>query len=87
VALYDGREGSATRGEVNEFFVGERNPLLISVPPMVYHGFKALGKETAYFLSVPSHPYDYRQPDEFRLSPDSDLIPYDWLLEPGKKHG
>jgi dTDP-4-dehydrorhamnose 3,5-epimerase len=87
VALYDGREGSGTRGEVNEFFVGEKNPLLISVPPLVYHGFKAVGEETAYFLSVPTLAYNYQEPDEYRLPPDTDKIPYDWILTPGKRHG
>jgi len=87
VALYDAREDSPTYGELNEFFVGEKNPLLISVPPFVYHGFKGIGTETAYFISVPTLPYNYDEPDEFRLPPDTDEIPYDWLLEPGKSHG
>ena len=87
VALYDGRKGSDTHGEVNEFFVGEKNPTLISVPPGVYHGFKAIGEETAYFLSIPMHPYNYEEPDEYRLDPDTDEIPYDWILASGKKHG
>ena len=34
VALYDVRKNSPTFGELNEFFIGEKNPLLISVPPM-----------------------------------------------------
>jgi len=87
VALYDDREDSPTYKELNEFFIGEKNPLLISVPPHVYHGFKAVGEETAFFLSVPTHPYNYHEPDEYRLPPDSDLIPYDWILTPGKSHG
>ena len=87
VALYDDRRDSSTKGEVNEFVIGEKNPLLISVPPLVYHGFKAIGTETAYFLSIPTEPYNYKNPDEYRLPPDTDEIPYDWILEPGKKHG
>lgn len=87
VALYDDRDGSRTRGEINEFFVGEMNPLLISVPPLIYHGFKAVGDETAYFLSVPTLAYDYKKPDEYRLPPDTDKIPYNWILTPGKRHG
>ena len=87
VVLYDSREGSPTRGQLNEFFLGDRNPLLISVPPLVYHGFKAIGEETAFFLSVPTFVYDYDDPDEFRLPPDTKDIPYDWILTPGKKHG
>jgi dTDP-4-dehydrorhamnose 3,5-epimerase len=87
VVLYDAREKSPTFKEVNEFIVGEKNPVLISVPPFVYHGFKAIGTETAYFLSVPTEPFNYKKPDEYRLPPDTKEIPYDWILEPGKKHG
>ena len=86
VALYDARKDSPTYGEVNEYFVGDKNPILLSVPPFVYHGFKGVGTETAYFVSVPTHSYNYDEPDEYRLPPDTDEIPYDWILE-GKKHG
>ena len=87
VALYDSRKDSPTYKEVNEFFTGEKKPLLISVPPLVYHGFKAIGTETAYFISIPTEPYNRENPDEIRLPPDTGKIPYDWILEPGKKHG
>lgn len=87
VVLYDSREDSSTYKEINEFFIGEKNPLLIKVPPLVYHGFKAIGTKTAYFLSVPTEPYNYENPDEYRLPPDTDEISYDWILELGKKHG
>jgi len=87
VALYDGREDSPTSKEVNEFFIGDNNLMLISVPPLVYHGFKAIGAETAYFLSIPTLPYNYEEPDEYRLPPDTKEIPYDWILTAGKKHG
>jgi dTDP-4-dehydrorhamnose 3,5-epimerase len=87
VALCDAREDSSTYKEVNEFFIGEKNPVLISVPPMVYHGFKAIGTETAYFLSIPTYPYNYEEPDEYRLPPDTKEIPYNWGLMKGLKHG
>ena len=64
VALYDKREGSSTYGALMEIFVGEKNPVLISVPPGVYHGFKGIGTETAFFVSVPTLPYNYAEPDE-----------------------
>jgi len=87
VALYDAREDSPTYKSLMEFFVGEKNPILISVPPGVYHGFKAVGTETAFFVSIPTLPYNYQEPDEFRLPPDTTEIPYDWGLAPGLKHG
>ena len=87
VVLYDAREGSKTRGNLMELFIGEKNPVLVAVPPGVYHGFKAIGDETAFFVSIPTLPYDYRDPDEYRLPPDTPEIPYDWGLAPGLKHG
>lgn len=86
VALYDVRKNSPTYGELNEFFIGEKNPLLISVPPHVYHGFKAIGSDTTFCVNVPTNPYNYSEPDEFHLPPDTDEIPYNWILD-GKKHG
>ena len=87
VVLYDAREESPSYKVLMEVFVGEKNPVLIQVPPGVYHGFKAIGTETAYFLSIPNLPYNYENPDEYRLPPDFPEIPYDWGLAPGLKHG
>lgn len=87
LVLYDSRPDSPTRGEINEFFLGDAKRLLVVIPPLVYHGFKAVGGEMAYVLNVPTELYDYSSPDEFRLPPDTKDIPYDWLLAPGLKHG
>lgn len=87
VVLYDAREKSQTYGNIMELFIGEKNPMLISVPPYVYHGFKCIGSDVAYFLSVPTEPYNYTTPDEYRLPPDTTEIPYDWELVPGLKNG
>jgi len=87
VALYDARKDSPTYQALMEIFVGEKNPILIHVPPYIYHGFKAIGTETAFFISIPTMPYNYQDPDEHRLPPDSPEIPYDWGLAPGLKHG
>ena len=87
VVLYDARDGSPTKGEVNEFFLGEHRPIVLRIPPLVYHGFKGLGEETAYVINVPTELYNYEAPDEYRLPPDTKQIPYDWGLTPGLKHG
>jgi dTDP-4-dehydrorhamnose 3,5-epimerase len=85
VALYDAKKESPTYRELMEIFVGEKNPVLISVLPWVYHGFKGIGTDTAYFLSISTLPYDYQEPYEYRLPPDTPEIPYDWELAPGLK--
>jgi dTDP-4-dehydrorhamnose 3,5-epimerase len=78
VVLYDARDGSPTRGEVNEFFLGDWNPARLRIPKGVYHGFKCISTEEAVIVNVPTEPYDRDQPDEFRVPAHSDEIPYDW---------
>ena len=87
VVLYDLRENSPTHKSMMELFVGEKNHILISVPPGVCHGFKAIGKETAFFLGISTRPFDEKNPDKYRLPPDTRDIPYDWGLTSGLKHG
>jgi dTDP-4-dehydrorhamnose 3,5-epimerase len=83
VVLSDARKESPTYKVLMELFVGEKNPAPISVPPGVYHRFKGIGTDTAYFLSIPTLPYNYKEPDEYRLPPDTPEILYDWGLAPG----
>ena len=78
VVLYDQREGSPTQGEVQEFFIGERNPLLVKIPILVMHGFKAIGNEMAMIINFPTELFNYEEPDEYRVPWDSEEIPYDW---------
>ncbi len=83
VVLYDNREGSATQGEVNEFFMGERRPLLLQIPAGVYHGFKGIGTEEALVINCPTELYNYDEPDEYRVHPYDNDIPYDWSRQDG----
>ncbi len=78
LVLYDDREGSGTRGELMEFFIGEHNPLLVQVPAGVYHGFKAVGTEETLVINCPTEPYNREDPDELRLDAHTKEIPYDW---------
>ena len=87
MALYDTRDDSKTEGEISEFVIGEHNPVLVSIPPRVYHGWKCVSQEESIVISIPTEPYNYEEPDEYRLPPDTKEIPYDWILTQGKKHG
>ncbi|HID96232.1 MAG TPA: dTDP-4-dehydrorhamnose 3,5-epimerase [Candidatus Latescibacteria bacterium] len=83
VTLYDPREDSPTKGQVNEFFIGEHNPMLIQIPPGIYHGWKCVGEEEAIVINCPTEPYNRKDPDEYRLPYDTDRIPYDWGIKMG----
>ena len=81
LVLYDDREASPTRGEVMELFIGDNNYQLVTVPPLVWNGFKGIGTQEAIVANCATHPHD---PEEIqRLDPFTDRIPYQW----GLKHG
>ena len=78
LVLYDDRPKSKTRGQINEFFLGIYHPILVKAPPLVLHGFKGISDVEAVVVNVPTHPYNHRKPDEYRMDPHSPEIPYDW---------
>lgn len=83
LAMYDPREDSPTYKEVNEFYLGIHNPLLIQIPRGVYHGWMCMSSEEAIVVNVPTEVYDREDPDEFRLDPHQNDIPYDWSRRDG----
>jgi dTDP-4-dehydrorhamnose 3,5-epimerase len=82
LVLVDTRPGSPTNGATNEFFLGSQNPTLVQVPNLVYHGWKCISQEVSLVVNVPSEPYHYQEPDEYRLDPH-DSLPYDWTRKDG----
>jgi dTDP-4-dehydrorhamnose 3,5-epimerase len=81
LVLYDNREGSSTQGEIQEFFLGVDNYLLVTIPPLIWNGFKGLGTEMAIVANCATIPHDSQE--ILRLDPFDPAIDYDW----GIKHG
>ena len=81
VVLYDARDDSPTHGEVNEFFLGDHHPILLQIPPLVYHGFKCISDGEAIVINTASEVYDHNEPDEFRVPAHENDIPYDWSVK------
>lgn len=80
MALFDDREGSLTQGELMEVFLGPDNYQLVTVPPLVWNGFKGIAPDSlvANCATIP-----HRADEIDRLDPFTPRIPYDWEL----KHG
>lgn len=83
IVLYDAREDSPTRGEVNEFFAGDFRSVLVKIPPLVYHGYKCISEHECIVMNLPTELFDYKNPDEHRVAPDDPSIPYDWTRKDG----
>ena len=74
--LYDDRDDSLTKGNLTEIIMVPDNYCLLTVPPMIWNGFKGIGSEIAIVTNCSSMPHD---PNEIhRLDPFDSSIPYDW---------
>ncbi len=79
LVLFDIREGSKTKGELQEIYLGQDNHVLVKVPPGVWNGFKGLGVTPSLVANCASIPHD---PTEIeRMDPHQSFIKYDWAVK------
>ena len=81
LVLYDERPESPMRGELMELFIGDDNYQLVTVPPLVWNGFKGIGTVPAIVANCATLPHDKNEIS--RLDPFDNHIPYNWELEHG----
>jgi len=77
--LYDDRPDSPTRGELMELFLGPDNYCLVTVPPMVWNGFKGIGTTMSIVANCSS--IGHRADEIMRMDPFDPAIPYSWELK------
>jgi len=77
LVLYDMRESSKTRGNIQEIFLGDDNFCMVHIPPGIANGSKGMGTPFSIMTNIASEPHN---PDlkYKRIHPHSDEIPYDW---------
>ncbi len=76
LVLFDQRSGSSTAGRIQEITLGDGNYNLVTIPPMIWTGFKGLSDTPALVANCATLPHD---PDEVeRRAPDDPSIPYCW---------
>lgn len=76
IVLFDPREDSPTRNQVDVFHLSPARPMLLAVPPWIWHGVQNLSNEPSTFVNMFDKPYNYDDPDEWRLPPDTPDIPF-----------
>lgn len=76
LVLFDERTNSTTKGEIQEIFLGPDNYCLVTIPALIWNGFKGIGQEMAIVANCASMPHD---PEEIeRRQPFDPSIPYKW---------
>lgn len=83
VVLYDIRKNSNTKVKIQEVFMGEKNSILLKIPPFILHGITPVDNNPVYLINCPTLPYNYDNPDEFKINFKSEKIPYKWGVDKG----
>jgi dTDP-4-dehydrorhamnose 3,5-epimerase len=81
LVLFDDREGSRTRGVIQEIFMGEDNYVLVRIPYGIINGWKCIGTKTALLANCATEVHDPREMT--RIDPFSKKIPYQWDIQHG----
>lgn len=77
--LFDDRPGSKTRGCIDEYYLSPENYFLLTVPPLIWNGWKGIGIHKSIVANCASIPHD---PSEIERKPAFDpSIPYDWDIK------
>jgi dTDP-4-dehydrorhamnose 3,5-epimerase len=75
LVLWDGREDSPTKNNHDIIRMGAARPVLVSVPPGVWHGLRNESGLPAAYINVNDEPYDHANPDNYRLSAAAGDVP------------
>ena len=81
LVLHDDRSGSPTKGETQELFLGDENYQLVTIPPLIWNGFKGIGTKMAIVANCATLAHD--SAEIARKSPFDTSIDYDWSLKNG----
>ncbi len=78
LVLYDDRESSPTRGELQEVFSGELDYRRVTIPAGLKHAARAYGGERVRVLVLSDGPRDPGSPVKVPVEPPVD---YDWSVK------
>ena len=91
ICAYDDKQGSATKGELDEIVTSGRKLQVVRIPGHYWHGTKTLGDKPSLTIYCVNRLYDVKNPDEERrpwndpgvIDPKTSK-PFDWNRPPHK---
>ncbi len=75
LALWDGRQDSQTYQSTDVVRLGAMRPVLVVVPPGVWHALRNESGAPAGYINVTNELYNYENPDNWRLTPNVAGVP------------
>lgn len=91
ICAYDDKEGSPSKGQLDEIIASEEKLQVVRIPGHYWHGSKVVSSQPGLILYFVTRLYDYDNPDEERRPWDDPTVinpttqkPYDWNKLPHK---
>jgi len=76
IGFYDDRPESPTYKVAYTLNTGIARPMVVHVPPLVWHAIKNPSGEEAAYVVFNDEVFHYEEPDDWVLPPGSDAIPH-----------
>ena len=76
LVLFDDRKESPTKGKIQEIFLSNDNHILVSIPPMIWNGFKSADDNLAILANCSDIPHE--KSEIIRIDYNNPKIPYTW---------
>jgi dTDP-4-dehydrorhamnose 3,5-epimerase len=76
LVLFDDRKESPTKGILQEIILTPKNYFLVTIPPMIWNGFKGLDKEESIIANCLNMPHNEKE--MVRIDPLDKSIDYKW---------
>ena len=76
LVLFDDRENSPTKNQHQELILSPKNYFLVTIPPLIWNGFKGIGKNESIIANCLTIPHDEKE--MVRKDPSDKKFNYNW---------
>ena len=76
LVLFDDRENSPTKNQNQELILSPNNYFLVTIPPLIWNGFKGISKTESIIANCLTFPHDERE--MVRKDPSDRKFNYNW---------
>ena len=79
LVLYDDRPSSSTYGKIDEIFLSDENYFTVTIPPLIWNGFKSIESKTSIIANCTDIPHSENEIERKKFNDPS--INYDWNIK------
>jgi len=79
LVLFDDRKNSPSKGKLEEIFLSDEDYFTVTVPPLIWNGFKSIENKSAIVANCTDTPHSENEIERRKYNDPN--IPYNWGIE------